>query len=139
MTTSIIAGSTLEFSVDDGGEYTEVLGITEMPEFKEESEERETTTTKDLSRQYEPGMDSPTEQTLAAHYLKADTQQLAFRTLARSKGACTVKVTYSDGDSLEFSAKLKNYGINSGDAPSTKMWSCVIRRTSAITFTEATS
>jgi hypothetical protein len=139
MSTSIIAGSKLEYSVDDGSTFIEIKGIQEMPEFKEENGERETTTVSDTVRQYDNEMDSPTEQTLAAFYLKSDTDQLAFRTLARQKGSCVMKATYSDGDSLEMDAELKNYGINSGDAPSSKMFSCVIRRTSTITFTESTS
>lgn len=134
-----MAGSTLEFSVDDGTTWTEVIGIQEMPEFREEKGEREVTTVRDTVRQYDNEMDSPTEQTLTAFYMKADTDQLSFRTLARNNGSCKIRVTYSDADLLEMDAKLKNYGINSGDAPATKMWSCVIRRTGSITFTEATS
>ena len=137
MSTSIIAGSTLEYSIDSGTTWVEVVGIQEMPEFKEETGEREVTTVSDTVRQYDNEMDSPAEQTLTAFYIKSDANQLAFRTLARNKGSCQIKVTYADGDSLELDAKLKNYGISSGDAPSTKMWSCVIRRTNAITFTEA--
>nr|WP_136252877.1 hypothetical protein [Ningiella ruwaisensis] len=139
MSTSIMAGSKLEYSVDDGTTYVEVLGIQEMPEFKEEKGEREVTTVRDTVRQYDNEMDSPTEQTLSAYYIKSDSDQLAFRTLARNNGSCKIRVTYSDGDSLELDAKLKNYGINAGDAPSSKMWSCVIRRASDITFTESAS
>jgi len=139
MTTSIIAGSKLEYSIDDGTNYIEILGIQEMPEFKEESGERETTTVRDTVKQFAPEMDSPAEQTLTAFYLRTDADQLAFRTLARSKGSCLFRTTYSDGDSLTLPATLKNYGISSGDAPSTKMWTCVIRRTGSITFAEATS
>jgi hypothetical protein len=139
MSTSIISGSIIEFSVDDGSTFKEIRGVQEMPEFKEESGEREVTTVRDTVKQFDNEMDSPTEQTLSAFYEKADTDQLSFRTLARSKGECIIRVTYSDGDSLEMPAKLKNYGINGGDAPSTKMWSCVIRRTGPIDFTEATS
>ena len=137
MTTSIIAGSTLEYSIDDGVTYIEIKGIQEMPEFKEESGEREVTTIKDTVRQYDNEMDSPSEQTVSAYYLKSDSDQLAFRVLARSKSSCKIRATYSDGDSLEMDAELKNYGISSGDAPSSKMFSCVIRRTSVITFTES--
>lgn len=139
MSTTIIAGSTLSFSVDEGDTFVEINGIQEMPEFKEESGERDTTTIKDTVRQYDTEMDSPTEQTLTAFYLKTDAEQLVFRTLARSKGSCIMKATYPDSDGLEFPASLKNYGISSGDAPSTKMWSCVIRRTGPITFTESVS
>ena len=139
MTTSIISGSTLEYSVDDGTTFIEIKGIQEMPEFKEENGEREVTTISDTVRQYDNEMDSPTEQSLSAYYLKGDADQLAFRTLARAKGSCIIKATYADGDSLQMSAELKNYGINSGDAPSSKMWSCVIRRTGSITFTESAS
>lgn len=137
MPTSIIAGSILEYSIDSGTTYIEITGIQEMPEFKEENGEREVTTISDTVRQYDNEMDSPTEQTISAYYLKTDADQLAFRTLARAKGSCKIKATYADGDSLEMDAELKNYGISSGDAPSSKMWSCVIRRTSAITFTES--
>jgi hypothetical protein len=139
MATSIIAGSLLQYSIDAGSTFVEIKGIQEMPEFKEENGEREVTTIGDTVRQYDNEMDSPTEQTLSAYYLKTDADQLAFRTLARAKGSCVIKVTYSDGDSLEMDAELKNYGINSGDAPSSKMWSCVIRRTGSITFTESVS
>jgi hypothetical protein len=139
MATTIIAGSKLEFSIDSGSTYIEIIGIQEMPEFKEESGERETTTVRDTIKKFEPEMDSPTEQALTAFYEKTDADQLNFRTLARAKGSCQIKVTYADGDSLEMPVSLKNYGISSGDAPSTKMWSCVIRRTGPIDFTETTS
>lgn len=139
MATTLMAGSKLEYSVDDGTTWKEIKGLQEMPEFREEKGEREVTTVSDTVRQYESEMDSPTEQNLTAFYIKADADQLAFRTLARSGGACLIRATYSDADELEFGANLKNYGINSGDAPSSKMWSCTIRRTTGITFTEATS
>ncbi len=135
----MIAGSKLEFSVDDGTNWTEIKGIQQLPDFREEAGEREVTPVNSTVRQYDVDMDSPTEQELSAFYLKADADQLTFRTLGRNKGACKVRVTYSDGDALEFDCKLKNYGINGGDAPSTKMWTVVLRRTTEITFTEATS
>lgn len=138
MTTSIIAGSKFEFSTDDTT-FTEVKGIQTLPDFREESGEREVTSVSDTVRQYDNEMDSPTEQELTAFYIKSDAEQLAFRTLARQKGACTIKVTYSDGETVTFEAKLKNYGIMGGDAPSTKMWACVIRRTAPIEFDEASS
>jgi hypothetical protein len=137
--TSLIAGSVLAFSVDDGTTYKDLEGIQELPDFREESEEIENTSVKDTTRQYRAGMDSPVEQTLTAYYLKTDADQLAFRTLAKTKSPVKIKVTYADGDSLEVDVTLKNYGINAGDAPSQKMWSCVMRRTGAISFTEATS
>lgn len=136
MTTSIIAGSKLEFSTD-GTTFEEVKGIQNLPDFREESGERDVTSVSDTVRQYDNEMDSPTELELTAFYIKSDAEQLAFRTLARQKGSCSIKVTYSDAETIEFEAKLKNYGIQGGDAPSTKMWACVIRRTTPITFTEA--
>jgi hypothetical protein len=137
--TSLLSGSTFEFSLDDGTTYTELEGIQEFPEFKDESEEIENTTVKDTTKQFRPGMDSPTEQTLTAFYLRADTVQLAFRTAARNKSTIKVRVTYSDGDSLALDAALKNYGVSGGDAPTQKMWTCVLRRTTPVAFTEATS
>ncbi|MFW8589818.1 hypothetical protein ACOI22_03350 [Glaciecola sp. 2405UD65-10] len=139
MTTSMIAGTKLEYSVDEGTTFIEILGVPEVPEFREEKGEREVTTIRDTTRQYDEEMESPTEVTLTANYLKADSSQLAFRALASNGGACIIRATYSDGDIAEAPIKLKNYGINGGDAPSTKQWSCVMRRTGSITFTEATS
>lgn len=139
MSTSIIAGSLFEFSEDSGITWKTLNGIPEMPEFKTERGEREVTTISDTVRQYDEEMDSPTEVTLNANYLKSDTDQLAFRTLARSLSSVAIRVTYSDGDTVQMDADLKNYGISGGEASSTKQWSCVIRRTTAITHTEATS
>jgi len=135
--TSLIAGSTFEYSTDGGTTFVELLGLEEVPEMREERGEREVTTIRDTVRQYDEEMDSPTEVTLTAQYLTPDADQLAFRTLARNRGSCIIRITYSDGDSVEATVDLKNYGINSGSAETTKMWSCVIRRTGSITFTEA--
>lgn len=137
--TSLLAGSTFEFTVDEGTTYTELLGIQEWPDFKVESEEVENTSVHDTTKQYRDGMDSPQEQTLTCFYIKADADQLVFRTLARAGGACGLRMTYSDGDSIEVPVKLKNYGINGGDATTQKMWSCVLRRTAQPTYTESTS
>lgn len=139
MSTSMIAGSSFEFSVDDGTTFVEVNGIPELPEFRTEDEEREVTHINDTTRQYEPGLDSPSEVGLTANYIKTDADQLAFRLLARNKGSCIVKVTYSDGDIVQTSVKLKNYGISAGGAEATKQWTCTMRRTSPITHTEAVS
>lgn len=135
--TTLNAGTTIEFSVDDGSTFVSLLGVPETPDFRDEKEEVENTTITDTTRQYRPGLDSPTEVTLTAHYLRTDTDQLAFRALARSNGSCIMKITDPDGEELQFPCELKNYGINGGDAAAIKMWSCDVRRTAAITFTES--
>jgi len=137
MTTSIIAGSLFEYSVDEGTTYIQVDGISELPEFKQEQGERDVTSVSDTVKQFDEEMDSPTEQTVTAFYLKDNSAQLAFRTLCRNSADVIIRVTYSDGDIAEVPVKLKNYGINSGAAEATKMWSVVMRRTAQISFTES--
>lgn len=135
---TIIAGAKLEFSSDlVTPAYTVLEGIREFPDFREESEEREVTTVRDKVRQYDEAMDAPSELDLTAFYYKDDADQLSFRTLARNKATVLIRVTYDDEDTLEFTAKLKNYGINGGAAEADKMWTCTVRRTTPITFTEA--
>lgn len=139
MATTILAGSTFEYSVDAGLTFTELVGLTEWPEFKNEVEEEEVTEVRHTTRQYAAGLDSPTEQTITANYYKGDADQLAFRTLARNNGSCVIKLTYSDGDSAEMTVDVRNYGLAGGSAPDRKQWTCTLRRTTDITFTEATT
>lgn len=139
METSILAGSTFEFSTDDGSTYVELIGLGEWPEFKNEDEEEEVTEVRDTTRQYAAGLDSPTKQTITANYHKTDTDQLAFRALCRANGSCKIRLTYSDGDIAEMDVELRNYGLVGGSAPDRKKWTCTLRRTTKITHTEATS
>ena len=139
MDTSLLAGSKFEYSTDDGVTFIELLGLTEFPEFKDEREDEETTEVRDTQRKYQPGLDSPTEQTITARYYKADADQLAFRTLARNRGTCSIKVTYSDGDILAMDVQLKNYGIAGGAAADRKSWTVTLRRTTVVTHTESVS
>ena len=137
--TTLNAGTTIEFSSDDGANFITLLGVPETPDFRDEREEVEQTSITDTTRQYRAGLDSPTEVTLTAHYLRTDVDQLAFRTLARNNASCIMRITDPDGESMQFPCELKNYGINGGDASSIKMWSCDIRRAAAITFSETTA
>ncbi|MFC4699389.1 hypothetical protein ACFO4O_04350 [Glaciecola siphonariae] len=137
--TSILAGSKFEYSVDDGTTYVELYGITEWPEFKNETEDEEVTEVRHETRQYAPGLDSPTELALTANYYKNNADQLAFRTLARNNGSCKVKMTYKDGDTAEAEVDLRNYGIAGGGAAERKKWMCTLRRTTDIDFTESAS
>lgn len=137
MATTILAGSTFEYSTDGGTTYVELVGLTEWPEFKNEVEEEEVTEVRDTVRQYASGLDSPTEQTMTANYYKGNADQLAFRALARTNGSCDIRLTYSDGDSAEMTVDLRNYGIAGGGAADRKQFTCTLRRTTDITFTEA--
>lgn len=138
--TSIIGGSSFSFSTDLETPAWKVLnGIEDMPEFRTDKGQRETTTVNDDVRQYEDEMDTPAEQDLVAQYHKLDADQLTFRTAARAGTPLLIKIEYADGDSLQFPATPKNYGINGGAADATKMWVCTLRRTGDITHTEVAS
>ena len=134
---TLLAGSVFEYSTDGGTTWTEVVGLTEWPEFRNETEEVDTTEVRHTVRQFDPGLDSPSEQTLTARYYQADADQRGFRDIARANGACSIRLTYSDTDIAEMDVTLRNYGIGSGGPADYKTFTCTLRRTTDITFTEA--
>lgn len=135
--TTMLAGSSLEYSTDSGTTWLPVGGVVELPDLGDEPAERDITELSDTVKRKGAGMEDPPELQYNANYYPGDTDQKAFRTLVQSNTSVMLRHNYVDGDKQEYSCELGKYKILGGAGESTKQFGFIARRTSSITNTEA--